>query len=142
MLAMEPTDKPAERPPSSGVMLRGEGRVSIGRRSPSVLVCRVVGSIDAPHVEWLLRELDRHVADGVREVFVDADHLLSCAPSLDQIFGPWSQRHRDDLQCLHVLGGTTKLDAQLSVLAPMLGDRLVCHTQADHFAATMNDHIR
>lgn len=122
-------------------MLRGEGRVSVGRRGPSLLVCRLVGALESAHVEWLLREIERHMADKVRVVFIDADRLQSCAPPFADTFGAWGQRHESNLDALHVLGGSSTIDAQITELASKLKGPVAHHTEARPFRAAMLEHI-
>ena len=133
-------NEPTAPPPSSGVMLRGEGRVSVGRRGIGVLVCRLVGRLERPHVEWLLAELDRHVGEQIHLVFVDASRLQSCAPSFGDTFGSWADAH-PELRRLHVLTGTSMIEAEVPELVRVLEQRLVHHAEAERFQAALTDLI-
>lgn len=132
--------EPAVSPPSSGVMLRGDGRVSVGRRGAGVLVCRLVGHLERQHLEWLLAELDRHVGDQVHLVFVDASRLQSCVPSFTDTFGSWADEHAE-LRSLHLLTNTSVIEAEVPALRHALEGRLVHHMEPERFHAVLLDLI-
>lgn len=132
-------DTPAPRP-SSLVMLRGEGRVTVTRRGRTQVACRLSGVIETVHVEWLLAELDRQLATGATGVFVDASRLPALSTSARRALGAWSLEHHAGLRAVHVLGDAALLDEVLESLGRALGDRLHRHRHADAFLAALQAH--
>lgn len=130
--------EPAPAPrPSSLVMLRGEGRVTVTRRGPTLVACRLSGVVETTHVEWLLAELERQLASGATAVFVDASRLPALAPGASRALGSWSPALHAELRALHVLGDAPALAEPLESLAHTLGDRLHRHRQAEPFLAAL-----
>lgn len=126
--------------PSSLVMLRGEGRVTVTRRGPTQVACRLSGAIETVHVEWLLAELDRQLATGVTGVFVDASRLPLLSSSARRALGAWSLEHHAGLRAVHVLGDAGSLDEPLESLGRALGARLHHHRHAEPFLAALQAH--
>lgn len=126
--------------PSSLVMLRGEGRVTVTRRGPTQVACRLSGAIETVHVEWLLAELDRQLATGVTGVFVDASRLPLLSSSARRALGAWSIEHHAGLRAVHVLGDAGSLDEPLESLGRALGARLHHHRHAEPFLAALQAH--
>lgn len=126
--------------PSSLVMLRGEGRVTVTRRGPTQVACRLSGAIETVHVEWLLAELDRQLATGVTGVFVDASRLPLLSSSARRALGAWSLEHHAGLRAVHVLGDAGSLDEPLESLGRALGARLHHHRHAEPFLAAQQAH--
>lgn len=135
------TDSPREPNaaphPSSLVMLRGEGRVTVTRRGPTLVACRLSGLVETTHVEWLLAELERQLASGATAVFVDASRLPALAGGASRALAAWSPALHAGLRALHVLGDDPVLAEPLESLARTLGDRLHRHHQPEPFLAAL-----
>lgn len=131
-VAVAPTPRPA-----SLVMLRGEGRVTVARRGATLATCRLAGTIEQVHVEWLLAELDRQITAGVTMVFVDASRSTTLSTSAGRALGAWSMQHDPRLHAVHVLGEAATLDEPLAMLAHALGERLHRYHQAEPFSSAL-----
>lgn len=131
------TAAPPVARPASLVMLRGEGRVTVARRSASLAACRLAGAIEMVHVEWLLAELDRQMGTGVTVVFVDASRSTSVSTSARRALGSWSMQHDARLRAMHVLGDATTLDEPLETLGRTLGERLHRYQQTEPFVEAL-----
>ena len=121
-------------------MLRGDGRVTVNRRGPSLVVCRLTGMLEEVHVEWLLAELDRQLASGASLVFVDAGRLSVLSTPARRLLGAWPSAARAGLRAVHVLGDPVELGEPLDALAPTLGERLHRHRSAEPFLAALQAH--
>jgi hypothetical protein len=119
-------------------MLRGEGRVTVTRRTPTLAACRLAGTIEMVHMEWLLAELDRQVATGMAVVFIDASRSSSLSTSARRALGAWSMQHDARLRAMHVLGDAATLAEPLETLGRALGERLHRYQQPEAFGAALD----
>lgn len=113
------SDANAEARPSSGAMLRGEGRVTMARRGSAVATSRLSGVIEPAHVQWLVDELERELGVGVTILFVDASRATVVSPDAARTLVAWLTRQRP-FRAVCLLAGSTGLGGALEALGPVL----------------------
>ncbi len=100
-MAMSPHPSP---PPDKREFRAARGEITVGYRSPFVVVSRVTGHFSADMQEWLLLSTKEVVARGTRlTLFHDWEAMTSYDSSVRQNLTTWSLEHRAQIASVHIL---------------------------------------